>query len=511
MEEAERLCDRVGVIDDGRLIAEGTRRELIAQIGEHDRIVVRGDGHLAEFAERASPRGRCRRSDRRRSLGRGPADEAALGPGRASSHAPPTSACRSSRHRGARARPRVGLLAPHRQGTARSDRLSARHAAGAHASSCAGDSATGRRCSARSSARCCWPSCSASCSAGPARSSSTIGVVDLDGSDITSDLRHRPGRRARATPPTARSRSSPSTRRPRPAPLSTTDDLDAAIVMPGRVQRRGHVGPGRRRITVLRDPRNEVSAGVAASVAGQFAAGISSRTLAVATVDRAGRLDADQPTAGLDDRHGADGRHDEAPGGRDGRRRGVLRRVDVDPVPVLHRRLRRAQPHRRTQDRADARACWRRPRSTSSDRGRQGAGRVRAGARRVHDRLGRHRAGLRFVLGRSGRRRAGDGRPRCWPSAVSRCSSAASPRTEEQADGYTSAVAFALALLGGNFVGPGQAPEALQRARVVHAERPGDRRVHPDRRRPGRRGRRQPRSCCCWSPSPRSSARSAWA
>ncbi|MGB8858280.1 MAG: ABC transporter permease [Ilumatobacteraceae bacterium] len=36
-------------------------------------------------------------------------------------------------------------------------------------------------------------------------------------------------------------------------------------------------------------------------------------------------------------------------------------------------------------------------------------------------------------------------------------------RTEEQADGSTSAVAFALALLGGNFLGPGQAPEALQR------------------------------------------------
>ncbi len=35
-------------------------------------------------------------------------------------------------------------------------------------------------------------------------------------------------------------------------------------------------------------------------------------------------------------------------------------------------------------------------------------------------------------------------------------------RTEAQADGYTSMVAFALALLGGNFVGPGQAPTALR-------------------------------------------------
>jgi ABC-2 type transport system ATP-binding protein len=54
MEEAERLCDRVGIIDSGRLIAEGTRRELIEQIGEHDRIVVRGDGDLAAFATAAA-------------------------------------------------------------------------------------------------------------------------------------------------------------------------------------------------------------------------------------------------------------------------------------------------------------------------------------------------------------------------------------------------------------------------------------------------------------------------
>ena len=36
-------------------------------------------------------------------------------------------------------------------------------------------------------------------------------------------------------------------------------------------------------------------------------------------------------------------------------------------------------------------------------------------------------------------------------------------RTELQADSYASIAAFALALLGGNFVGPGQAPDALER------------------------------------------------
>ena len=36
-------------------------------------------------------------------------------------------------------------------------------------------------------------------------------------------------------------------------------------------------------------------------------------------------------------------------------------------------------------------------------------------------------------------------------------------RTEQQVDGYTGAVTFVLALLGGNFIGPGQAPDVLRR------------------------------------------------
>ncbi len=38
MEEAERLCDRVGIMDEGKMIAEGTRRQLVASVGEHDRV-----------------------------------------------------------------------------------------------------------------------------------------------------------------------------------------------------------------------------------------------------------------------------------------------------------------------------------------------------------------------------------------------------------------------------------------------------------------------------------------
>jgi ABC-2 type transport system ATP-binding protein len=41
MDEAERLCDRVAVVDHGRIIAEGTPRELIDRLGGH---------HMIEFS-----------------------------------------------------------------------------------------------------------------------------------------------------------------------------------------------------------------------------------------------------------------------------------------------------------------------------------------------------------------------------------------------------------------------------------------------------------------------------
>ena len=53
MEEAERLCDRVGIIDEGVIRAEGTRRELVSLIGERDRVELGATGDLGAAAQAA--------------------------------------------------------------------------------------------------------------------------------------------------------------------------------------------------------------------------------------------------------------------------------------------------------------------------------------------------------------------------------------------------------------------------------------------------------------------------
>jgi ABC-2 type transport system ATP-binding protein len=48
MEEAERLCDRVAIIDEGTIKAEGTRRELVSMVGKRDRITIAATGDLSQ-------------------------------------------------------------------------------------------------------------------------------------------------------------------------------------------------------------------------------------------------------------------------------------------------------------------------------------------------------------------------------------------------------------------------------------------------------------------------------
>ncbi len=51
MEEAERLCDRIGVMDEGRMVAEGTTSELVALVGENPVLRLSGDGDLARLSD----------------------------------------------------------------------------------------------------------------------------------------------------------------------------------------------------------------------------------------------------------------------------------------------------------------------------------------------------------------------------------------------------------------------------------------------------------------------------
>jgi ABC-2 type transport system ATP-binding protein len=51
MEEAERLCDRVAIIDAGKIRAEGTRRELVELMGEKDTINLGVVGSAHRLAE----------------------------------------------------------------------------------------------------------------------------------------------------------------------------------------------------------------------------------------------------------------------------------------------------------------------------------------------------------------------------------------------------------------------------------------------------------------------------
>lgn len=58
MEEAERLCDRLAIMDRGRIIAEGSPRALIAEHIESQVVEVHGPGseRWAEHASRLAPR-----------------------------------------------------------------------------------------------------------------------------------------------------------------------------------------------------------------------------------------------------------------------------------------------------------------------------------------------------------------------------------------------------------------------------------------------------------------------
>lgn len=53
MEEAQRLCDRIGIMDQGVMVAEGTTAELVSLVGRHPVIRLSGDGPLDAFVQAA--------------------------------------------------------------------------------------------------------------------------------------------------------------------------------------------------------------------------------------------------------------------------------------------------------------------------------------------------------------------------------------------------------------------------------------------------------------------------
>jgi ABC-2 type transport system ATP-binding protein len=55
MEEAARLCNRVGVVDHGRLLALGTPAELVASLGAEHVVELEVDGALADGELAALP------------------------------------------------------------------------------------------------------------------------------------------------------------------------------------------------------------------------------------------------------------------------------------------------------------------------------------------------------------------------------------------------------------------------------------------------------------------------
>ncbi len=60
LEEAEHLCDRIGIVDHGKLLAEGTLEELQSRVGGEEVITLRGDFDVDAVRDRLLATGKAR-------------------------------------------------------------------------------------------------------------------------------------------------------------------------------------------------------------------------------------------------------------------------------------------------------------------------------------------------------------------------------------------------------------------------------------------------------------------
>jgi ABC-2 type transport system permease protein len=234
-------------------------------------------------------------------------------------------------------------------------------------------------------------------------------------------------------------------------------DIDAAIVLPAGFGDQVASGAGST-IEVLRDPRREISGEIARSVAGRFADGITTRTLAAVTSIAVGASLPDAAVlAGLDET--VDRLADDSPGGSPldatayfgvsmsilflfftisfaaqslarERQTGILARLlatDVQPAAIVAGKVLAVS----LLGLAGFATVWG---VTSLAFGAEWGDPVTVSVTMVATVLAVGGVAM-FVSGFA--------------------------RTPQQAESYTSAVAFVLALMGGNFIGPGQAPPLL--------------------------------------------------
>jgi ABC-2 type transport system permease protein len=281
----------------------------------------------------------------------------------------------------------------------------------------------------------------------------TIGVVDADGSELTSGFVQSLEQQDDSSAVTFIAIADEATARAQ----MDDDDLGATIVIPAGFATAVQSG-GTASLTVLRDPSREVSGAIARSVATRFTDGIHARAVLIGTVAALGGAPTPDDAAG--DAASSIVRT-EAPGGN-----------QLDPaaffgvsMSILFLFF--------TVSFA--------PRSLIAERGSGVVPRMLASsappsaivAGKVLAVCSLALAGFMTVWGVTSLVfGAAWGDPvavvvlmvmtvlAIGGVAMFVCGFA---RTEQQADSYTAVVAFVLALLGGNFVGPADAPDALQR------------------------------------------------